>query len=303
MKMRINKRTCYALATPLVIWSLMNPAEGFAQNNPSTEVRPSSQQMIQEQITKEKAEAEKQAKTVQEAFSAVDETRQAVRLLDDRKIDAASNALKRAIGKLDIALAQNPNLALIPVTAEVQVQDLVIDEPTAKTAARQIKDLVDDGKLQDARKALIPFASEINITTTNFPMATYPLAIRAAARLINEGKSDLAKAELQAALNSLVIATRSLPLPVIKAQALVDEVGRQVARNNVNKSVANRLLDEAQEHVKVAETMGYEIPRKGVADFRSAIKQLKNDINRDKENSSLVSKITNGLRSFRGGKL
>ena len=42
---------------------------------------------------------------------------------------------------------------------------------------KQIADLVDDGKFQEARPLLSGFASEVVIRTTSLPLATYPDAI------------------------------------------------------------------------------------------------------------------------------
>jgi hypothetical protein len=58
---------------------------------------------------------------------------------------------------------------------------------------------------------------------TELPLATYPAAIRAVAPLIDAGKTAEAEAALYAALNTLVIETYVVPLPRVRAQAMLRE--------------------------------------------------------------------------------
>jgi len=53
--------------------------------------------------------------------------------------------------------------------------------------------------------------------------------------VLEQGKIQEARKHLLVALHTLVIAERPIPLPVIRTQALIEEVSRQVNENKINK--------------------------------------------------------------------
>jgi hypothetical protein len=65
------------------------------------------------------------AELLQDAVSALQETQNALAALDNKDGKAATAALERATGKLEIVLARNPSLALAPVDVSVISYDVL----------------------------------------------------------------------------------------------------------------------------------------------------------------------------------
>lgn len=260
-----------------------------------------SRQIMQDRINQEMREAEKVAKSksVNEAISAIEEVQVAVKYLGDKSTDKANSALERAIGKLDLVLAKEPGLALLPILTEVSIRDFIADSKTVKAVVKAAQSRMDAGEIQKSRRILMPFASEITQTSVSLPTATYPIAIRAAARLLSEGKAGEAKTELQIALDSLVRTERSVPLPIVRAQALIDEVNRQIKENKVNKSEANLLLDDADTQLNLAEDFGYGTRKQEFSDLANRLKQIKKNLNDDKDNKALLTRLVDDLKNLK----
>ena len=163
-------------------------------------------------------------------------------------------ALKRKEGKqhgdgLKEACASVTTVGFLPVTAVVMLAlclagSLGCTSPakegrgytspdTVKTVVKQAKDDLSSNQVQHARHLIEELASEADINVTQIPLATYPAAIRAVAALIDAGKFDEAKDALYAALHTIVIDTCVIPLPKVRAEAMLAE--------------ANRLVDKKQD--------------------------------------------------------
>lgn len=167
---------------------------------------------------------EKRKKIAVDAVAAVNETKTALKLLDENNTKDALTALERVTGKLELILARDPNLALAPVDIQIVTYDLLAEPDTVNAVIKQAKDYLADGEVQKARPLVANLTSEIVISTTNIPLGTYPKAIKAITPLIDDGKVDEAKAALQAALNTLVITTDEvIPLPVARAENLLKD--------------------------------------------------------------------------------
>ncbi|MGZ3688587.1 MAG: YfdX family protein, partial [Bdellovibrionota bacterium] len=113
----------------LSVLALGGPLAAFAQ---SAQTPQSSKQVAQARIEQERVKAQQDAnsRAVAEALSAVQETRAAAQALDQNQTQQARAALERAVGKADLVLANHPNLALVPLSAEVQIIDTQVDDPT-----------------------------------------------------------------------------------------------------------------------------------------------------------------------------
>jgi hypothetical protein len=205
--------------------------------------------------------AEKRKKITADAVAAVNETKKALKLLDEKKIDEALAALEKVTGKLELILARSPDLALTPVDVEIVTYDLLASLDTVKAMIHDAEDYLEDGEIQKARPLVANLASEIVFRTTSIPLATYPDAIKAIAPLIDEGKLDEAKAGLQAALNTLVVTTDDvIPLPILRAEKLLKNA-EALAENEEravkdNETLASQLA-EARNQLKMAELLGY----------------------------------------------
>lgn len=78
--------------------------------------------------------------------------------------------------------------------------------------------------------------------------------------MIDAGKIDEAKTALQAALNTLVITNEVIPLPVVRADALIKDAEKLAQKKNrapkENESLSN-LLADARDQLNLAQAFGY----------------------------------------------
>jgi tetratricopeptide (TPR) repeat protein len=246
----------------------------------------------QQAIEEQKAQKE----LVKEALTAIQETQHAIAALDQGKKDEALKAMAMVLGKLEILLERNPDLALVPIDASSQVINLISDLDKIEAMHKQVKELVDKGYLQAARRLLDNMVSEIRVTTSNIPLQTYPVAIKLAARLTDQGKLDEAKAVLVNALSTIVVREVSIPIPVINAQAMVDLAADSV---EAHPQKAMELLKEAEYQLKVAEALGYGNRDK---EFKAIIKDMetiKDKIERQEETGGLFDALRNRLQKFK----
>lgn len=219
-----------------------------------------SQQSKQVQQEVRDLAAEEQDKVLQEAIAAMARTSDAIRALDKGDKDRALNDLATAVGKLELITTAYPEMELAPVDVQVVTSDLAGSVDEIKEAVEKAKDLLDDGRVQDARLILEDLASEVVIRTVNVPLATYPDAIKAVVPLIKEGKFKEAKTALVTALSTLVVVDDVIPLPVLRAEAALAEAKKLAAKKDRSPEEAKQLADllkQAKEQLAVAEVLGY----------------------------------------------
>ena len=217
--------------------------------------------------------AEKRKALFEEATTAIRETKNALKALDEKKTKEALAALERASGKLTIILGREPELALTPSDVSVVTYDILADVAAVKALRDEIEDALDDGRVQQARRLIKNLASETVISVTNIPLATYPDAIKKAVKLIDEEKMDEAKEELQLALNTLVVTETIIPLPVATVESYLKEAETLAEKSDRNKEENERLADllkDARKELKFAQALGYGSKK----DFRNMYKQL-----------------------------
>lgn len=217
---------------------------------------------------------EKRKTLLADATSAIQETQNALKLLGDGKKKEALAALERATGKLDIILARDPSLTLAPAGVNVLTVDLQGGIDVVKGLRKQIEDLMDAGRFQEARRLMGSMASETVVSVINIPLATYPAAIKDAAKLIDENKTHEAKSALQTALNTQVVTETIIPLPVVHAQASLKEaeaLAEKKDRTSEDNTKLKASLDNARSQLERAQALGY--GKK--SDFETFYQQLK----------------------------
>lgn len=189
------------------------------------------------------------------------ETQKAIVALENKDTKDALTILEGFSGKLDTILAKYPGLALVPVSVKTDVFDYKSDNKEATFAIHKAMGLLKHGKLPVARHILSDMASEIRITTTSMPLSTFPGAIKQVIALIESGKTDQAVIALNSALDTLVVTTELIPLPVLRAEALLkaastleltDDLSRQKNRKEIRK-----LIDAAKDKLELSELLGY----------------------------------------------
>ncbi|WP_456380217.1 YfdX family protein [Thiolapillus sp.] len=259
MKKYLKNTLVFALPAALLVVTGIVHATALPEKAQEKMAESQAVQSQVEQASADKADSQRE-KIVAEAVSAIEETRKALQALNDGEADKALKALEVATGKLELILARDPRLALVPVDVSVATYDLFADVDTVKAVIKEAKDLLDAGKVQDARILMSDLASEVVISTTSIPLATYPDAIKAISPLLDKGGAEKAKLALQSALNTLVVTTEVVPLPLlrsqhilIKAEALAEKKGRSDEENKQLDS----LFKAAANELKLAEALGY----------------------------------------------
>lgn len=256
--------------------------QGVAETTDSVE------QDVQEEAGKQAAE--RRNKIMQEAVDALAQTKDALKALEEERIDDALDALAVTIGKLELIVAREPSLALAPTDISIVTHDLYGTEKAIKAAIDRAENALEDGDVQKARRILSGLGSEMVITVANLPLATFPDAIKAVTPQIDAGEIDEAKAALQAALNTMVLTDHVLPLPVLRSEALLkraEELASNAERSDDENEELNGHLAAARNQLEMARLLGY-----GDKDqYRSLFTQLKKIEKNTSEGQSATSQF------------
>ncbi|MBA3963573.1 MAG: YfdX family protein [Chthoniobacterales bacterium] len=249
----------------------------------------------------EKKAAEKRAQLLKDAQAALEETQKAVEALDQGKKDDALAALERVTGKLDLIVARDPKLALAPIGVATIVRDLYSTPEVAKEAVKTAKSYLGDGKVQQARALLGALASEEEVQVSNLPLATYPAAIKAIAPLIDAGKMEEAKTALHIALNTIVVESYIIPLPKVRAKAMLGEaekLSEKSGRNADENKKLHELVEDARHELHLGEVLGY-----GTKDDYKVLYGQLDDIQKKteagKSGQGFFDKIKESLKNFK----
>jgi len=236
-------------------------------------------------------------KLVQEAINAIRYTQDALIYLNAKKSTKAKESIKKAIAELsDVLNRPNPPY-LLPVDINIEAYEFTGNINTVKNAILKAKILVTENKLPQARAILNTLRDEIVIKTTNLPLATYPAALNLALKYINEGKVKEAKDVLAMALSTLVEVDTIMPIPLIKAQALVIQASKIVKKD---KKEAIKMLEEAKYQLKLAEILGYTSTSSTTyKELRKAIEKLEKEIKANHKTTNLFESLIEKLKEFK----
>ncbi|WP_456382067.1 YfdX family protein [Hydrogenimonas sp.] len=245
---------------------------------------------------KHKAES-KQVEVVQEAVDAVLLTQKVLTALDKKDVERAKKDLEKAIGKLEVVLAHKDAPALLPIDSSIVAVEYVGDLESIKSTLKLVKKLLADNKIQEARRLLGTLQSEIDIVTVNLPLVSYPQALKLAARYLHEGKTKEARDVLEMALGTLVQNEIVIPLPLLKAEALVTAASK-IAKSD--KEQALKHLEAAKEELKIAEALGYtsssDVTYKALDE---AIASIEKEIRGKNEAEKLFDELMKKLKEFK----
>ncbi|QCT94502.1 YfdX family protein [Caminibacter mediatlanticus TB-2] len=244
--------------------------------------------------------AEKNAQNTQlvkEAIRAIQYTQEALMYLKNKKIKKAKEALKNAVGQLAIVLNTPKAPYLLPVDIQIEAYQFQGKLKDIAKMVNQAKLLVVANKLPAAREVLNALRDEIVIKTVNLPLATYPAALNLAIKYINEGKIKEAEDVLAMALSTLVEVDTIIPIPLIKAEALVSEASKIVKKD---KKQALKYLEEAKYQLKLAETLGYTSKSDTTYKMlRDEISKLEKEIKRNHNTKGLFEELLKKLKEFK----
>jgi tetratricopeptide (TPR) repeat protein len=244
---------------------------------------------IKKKQDKQNSLLEEVNKGISEGFHKV---QQATKLINDGKEKEAIKALQEATGKFDIALAANPDIKLIPIAAEVRVNELLTTSALVKTQVDLAKDLLKDSRVQAARTVLLPLRDDMETRTAYLPMATYPDAIKLATKMLIEKNKDAALQTLAVALSTVVEKSSIIPLSLIRAEALITSASE--LDKDQGKDKALKLLDAAKEQLDVATALGYTAED---SDLYSALKDQISALKKEITGGNVVEKLYDKLKT------
>jgi len=230
------------------------------------------------EITKKVQEAqdnyvdERVKKITQEAVDAINLVSKVVELLDKKDKEKALEEIANALGKLEVLVARDPNLQVVPVDVKEQVIDFPGTVDDVEAAKTEIVALIKNGEVQLARDIMLNLASELDIFVTALPIGTYPVVIKAIIPLIEQEKFEDAKKLLIEALETLVIEKIALPLPILRAEQTIIKANELTQKENPDKEELKKLLAYAKEQLELAEALGY---GKKEIDYKNLFEEIK----------------------------
>ncbi len=247
---------------------------------------------LDEEIVKKKVEITK------EALSTINETEKLLQLVDKKDKKKALKKGKELIGSLELILAKDPSLALIPVSMNYVKEEFVNDIAVVRKITQAAKKAMDDGYYRVASDLLKDLRSEMIINTYLIPTATYPSAISKATLLVEENKYNDAKAVLQEVLGTVVIEKTVLPLPILNAEQMIFEAEKIDAKNHDNIDDVINLLKNADYQLQLAEELGYGKKDKEYKVFTESIKELKQSVTNKEDSSGKFTKLKEKIKTF-----
>ncbi len=288
------------LAVFMLIFLVFSFSDGLCQEKATkneTEVKTSAQISKRAVEKEEKKASHIKQELNDKAIKAVADTYTVVELLNQKKPKEALDLLKKVIGEMEVILAANENVSLIPINSYTVVVDTALGpEEVLKTITEVTKKLT-QGDVQGARILLDTLQSEIDIVIENLPLATYPDAMKLASKYIIDGKVEEAKSVLQIALNSMVVKKIIIPIPLVRASDLIEEASKI---SKTHKEQALKYLDEAKRQLKLAKVLGYgNEDQKIYRDLQARIDSIKKEIEGKNEAAKMFEELIKRLKEFK----
>ena len=257
-----------------------------------------SAEVSQQAVSAAKTEAKgKEVPVVKGAVEAVVLTQKVLADLDKNDTKSAIKDLEDAIGKLEVVLAAEKAPKLLPIDASITAVEYLGDVKEIKRNIDAVQDLIEDGKIQEARKLLNTLQSEIDIISINLPVSSYPDALKLAAKYLHDNKPQEAKAVLVAALNTMVEQVLVIPIPVLKADALIIAASK-IAKED--KEQALKHLAQAKAELEKAKLLGYtsksDVTYKAL---REAIEKTEKEIKGKNKAEKLFEDLIKKIKSFK----
>ena len=232
------------------------------------------------------------------AGNAVAATSDAILLLDKGDKDAALAKLAEATGQLEIAIAAEPKLAMIPIASDMREHVLMTNAEQVQQNLDEVQSLLESGRVQAARALLNELHSDISITVAALPVASYPDAIKLAATLTNDGQLKPAAEILRTALTTVVEQVNVIPMPVIASARAVAAAEQALAND---KALAQQHLEFAADQLDVARLLGYmHEDQPGYEQLRDKIAELRKQVDADGKSAGLFKRLKETFNKFFG---
>ena len=240
----------------------------------------------------------KQDHFVKEGLESISETNATLKLLDAGNTPKAEKQLDLALHHARTVLKKDPETQLIPINISVNSRDFVAGEVQVEKLVQQAKKAMSNGYYQKASGLLDQMKSEVEITTVNLPLTSYPKHLEKADSLLKAGQTTGAANILYGLLNSLEINQVVLPIPVLRAEALIAEA-QSASMQKSNKKKTVNLLENADYQLQLAKDMGYGNFDKEYDVLSKQIQDLEQQINNGKTKSDLFSTLSQKVDSFK----
>ena len=216
------------------------------------------------EVTKKVQEAkdnyieQKDKQIANEAVDAINMVVDVIEHLKAKKKEEALSTIEKVLGKLEVLIARDPNLQLVPVNVQEQIVDFPGTLDDIAAAKKEVIRLINEAEVQKARDIMLNLASELDIYVTALPIGTYPVAIKAIIPLIEAEKYNEAIQLLTEALETLVLEKIVLPLPIMRAEQTIKQASELTKdKEDAKKEELQELLAYAKEQLLLAQALGY----------------------------------------------
>jgi len=234
-------------------------------------------------------------KIAQEAVESVKLIADVIELVEEKNKDKALEEIANILGKLEVLIARDPNLQLVPVDVSEEVIDYNGSVEDVEVVKLEVVSLIKRGEVQLARDLMLNLASELDIYVTALPIGSYPIILKAIVPLIEQEKYEEAKKFLIEALETLVIEKIVIPLPILRAEQAIIKANELANKDNPNKDELNELLAYAKEQLKLAEALGYKADYK---DLFEEIEKLETILKGDESTKDIFKALKEKLSSI-----
>ncbi len=256
----------------------------------------------QDAQAKGRKEAEKKYETViAEAVEAVAQTQKVLVALNAKDKKAALDALAMVTGKLEVVMAREPEMVNAPVDVAVRQIDVYANADEVKKIIKKVSLLWAAGEIQSVRPIIANLASEIDIIETSLPLRSYADAMKKAAVLVEAEKYDEAKSLIYQTLSTLIVTEHVIPLPVLRAEALLleaDKLATKESRTDEENKALSELLDKVKKQIELAEILGYG-DKGDYKAFYSQIKEIRKKTEGSKFGTGFLDDLTGSLKKFK----
>ncbi len=238
-------------------------------------------------------------KIADEAVEAINMVVDVVEHLKQKKKEEALATIEKVLGKLELLIARDPNLQLVPANVQEQIIDFPGTVDDVAEAKKRVIELVKEGEVQKARDIMLNLASELDIYITALPIGTYPVAIKAIVPLIEEEKYDEAIALLTEALETLVVEKIIIPLPILRAEQSIKRANELTKeKEDANKEELKELLAYAKEQLLLAQALGYGKIEADYRDLLAEIEKIEQILGSEESTKNIFATLNEKLAKF-----
>jgi len=238
-------------------------------------------------------------KVSNEAVEAINMLLDVIEHLKNRDKEEAIKTIERVLGKLEVLIARDPSLQLVPVDVKEQIIDFPGTVEDVILAKKVVKELIDNDELQAARDIMLNLASELDIYITALPIGTYPVALKAIIPQIEAEKFDEAIALLVEVLETLVVEKIVIPLPILRAEQAIERASELTKdKEHADKEELKELLAYAKEQLLLAQALGYGKVNEDYKPLLEEIEKIEKILESEESTKNIFEELKAKLNAF-----